>query len=81
MKRTVRRGASVVEIAIVLSAISVAGIVGYSTFGNSTRRELNQTSGEWGNPSSVTSRYGNNPTSTDKTTDKSRSGKGIAMGC
>ncbi len=55
MKRLLRRGASMVDIVIVMSALSVVGIVGYSTFSNPISPELNRTNIDRSNPSDVTS--------------------------
>ena len=54
----VRKGASVVQVALVLAVVTAAVFVGLQLLGTASRDDLSQTAGEVGDPSSLVGRFG-----------------------
>ena len=53
-----RKGASVVQVAVVLAVVTAAVFVGVQFLGTTSRDDLDQTAGEVGDPSSLVGRFG-----------------------
>jgi Flp pilus assembly pilin Flp len=61
--RKIRRGATAVQVAVVLGAVSIAAVIGITQVGTNSSTQLAQTATDVGNPNSLVGRFGNSGSS------------------
>lgn len=55
----IRRGATALQVAVVLGLVTLAAVVGITQIGSASSGQLSQTAGDVGNPNSLVGRFGN----------------------
>lgn len=87
--RKIRRGATAVQVAVVLGAVSIAAVIGITQIGTNSSTQLAQTATDVGNPNSLVGRFGNSGSSSGSSggessgsgsTDSGSSGSGSSGG-
>jgi Flp pilus assembly pilin Flp len=68
------RGATTVQVAVVLVAVSIAAVIGITQIGTNSNTQLAQTATDVGNPNSLVGRFGNSGSSGGSTGGGTASG-------
>jgi Flp pilus assembly pilin Flp len=74
IRRKVRRGATTVQVAVVLVAVSVAAVIGITQVGTNSSTQLAQTASDVGNPNSLVGRFGNSGSSSASSSGETSGG-------
>lgn len=72
--RKLRRGATTVQVAVVLVAVSVAAVIGITQIGTNSSTQLAQTASDVGNPNSLVGRFGNSGSSSGSSSGETSGG-------